>query len=228
MEAEFIQLPPWASFSVFTAATYGFSAHGPCLSSVSCFFLVGFRSSYDLNFQLCWWFSQVCIQALHPVGCSAGRTWPQNSYFSCFHPSSSASLSSQHLSFLPVTQPESDRLFRLLPLPLSISSQKLHFNHQIYSLNQCHLSHYLAASVIHLSHKSDHITTPGKNYEQVECMHSSLPGYLQPFYLFSWPPEVINNHVCLRPALFTERFWCCGLCDNGQQRRVSLKNNIWT
>lgn len=93
-----------------------------------CFLLVKFRISCDLNFQLC-----SISNPYSPVGCFSGLQ-TQNCYFSCFHSSSSASLLSQHLTILPVTQPpEICRLSGLLPLSLYISSQILNFNHQFYS-----------------------------------------------------------------------------------------------
>lgn len=120
------------------------------------FFLVKFRSSCDLNFQLCWWFSHVYIQLLHSFGCFTRRTDSEQLFLLlpfiliCISLVSAPHHSPSH----PARNPQA---VQTPSSPFIHIKSNITFSSQIYSLNQCHLFYCRAARVIHLKHTSDHV-----------------------------------------------------------------------
>lgn len=202
MEAEFIQLPSCVSFSVFIIVTDSLPTTHVCLQPHLFFFF--FWSSSE-NFQL--WFKLpamlvifTCIQSLHPswLLCRkdlASELWFLLLWFILI--CTSFVLASHQLSSHPARNPQ-------VIQTSSIWSQTLFLNHPIYSLNQGNLFYYLDPSVIHLEHKYGHIIPLVKVFKGIYEFKSSQ---LAPAILFHfWSPELVNNYVYLRPALFIESF----------------------
>lgn len=147
-------------------------------------------SSCDLNFQLCLWFSHVCIQPLHPSWLLCRKDLASELWFLwlrfiliCISFVSASHKPPSH----PARNPQ-------VVQASSILSQTLLFNNQIYSLNQGNLFYCLDTSVIHLEHKYDCMTPLVKIPNRIYEFKSSQ---LAPAILFSFLASWADEQLCV-------------------------------